>query len=318
MNMDDTLDTELDKAIGEIRANQDLVDRSQVLTVLEHARDQLVLAKKAPFGLSDAVLNADDFYLCLVQSARAEHDSVGPSPLALTGKDIIGFQQYNDLDVRWVATLWNRLTRTRSAFLLPPTNFELVERLPARTTIALAGDWGAGNDISRAVGAQIAALRPDYTIHLGDVYYSGTESEEQQNLVDVWPAGNIASYTLNSNHEMYSGGHGYFGIALADRKFQAHSDRSFFALVNDDWLVVGLDSAASVSSVSHITSRSNTTANASRIIAIKSSALSGARPIFGIGDTLTAPASSSPSTSTAHGSSDAALGMARFRTRPTT
>jgi hypothetical protein len=189
------------------------------------------------------VLHSDEYFLSMVQGARAFPARSRAAGAALTGKDIIGFRQYNDLDPRWLGTLWSRITRTRVAFLGPPTDFELVSKMARSTTIAMAGDWGAGNDIAKAVGAQIAARKADYTIHLGDVYYSGTDDEEKTNFVDLWPAGSVASYALNSNHEMYSGGHGYFGIALTDQKFQAQRDRSYFALANDDWLVIGLDSA---------------------------------------------------------------------------
>ena len=50
-----------------------------------------------------------------------------------------------------------------------------------------------------------------YTIDLGDGYYSGRPDEEQSNLLNLSPAGSVANFTLNSNHEMYSGGQGYLG-----------------------------------------------------------------------------------------------------------
>ena len=52
-------------------------------------------------------------------------------------------------------------------------------------------------------------------MHLGDVYYSGTKKEVQQRFLDIWPkdAGR-RTIAVNSNHEMYSGGFGYFDLAL--------------------------------------------------------------------------------------------------------
>jgi hypothetical protein len=47
------------------------------------------------------------------------------------------------------------------------------------------------------------------------------------------------SRACNGNHEMYSGGYGYFDVILPD--FGQKS--SCFAMKNDDWLIVGLDSA---------------------------------------------------------------------------
>ncbi len=56
----------------------------------------------------------------------------------------------------------------------------------------------------------------------------------------MWPfAAGKVSRTLNSNHEMYSGGFGYFDMALP----AMHQDASYFALQNTNWLFVGLDTA---------------------------------------------------------------------------
>src|SRR6185295_11208924 len=88
-------------------------------------------------------------------------------------------------------------------------------------TLALAGDWGTGNLSSGMIARRIASLRPQasYTIHLGDVYYSGTPQEEEQRFVASWPVGADGAFALNSNHEMYSGGKGYFSVALESPKF---------------------------------------------------------------------------------------------------
>ena len=44
---------------------------------------------------------------------------------------------------------------------------------------------------------------------------------------------------LNGNHEMYSGGFGYFKLILP----AFEQDSSYFALQNEHWLLVGLDTA---------------------------------------------------------------------------
>jgi hypothetical protein len=86
-------------------------------------------------------------------------------------------------------------------------------------------------------------LNPDITIHLGDVYYSGTSDEEQHLLVDLWPKGKIGALALNSNHEMYSASEPYFNLALRSSLFHLQQGCSYFALENDHWVIVGLDSA---------------------------------------------------------------------------
>jgi hypothetical protein len=93
------------------------------------------------------------------------------------------------------------------------------------------------------VRRQVKKLRPDYTIHLGDVYYAGTKEQEYNNLIKIWPAGKLGSFTLNSNHEMYSGALSYFKHALRSKVFSLQQRCSYFALQNKNWLIVGLDTA---------------------------------------------------------------------------
>ncbi len=97
---------------------------------------------------------------------------------------------------------------------------------------------------------------PDYLIHLGDVYYTGSPEfsehpflwgtdNEVNNLVDHWPSQQPSgtSFTLNSNHEMYCGGLGYFNDALGSEIFKHQNGTSYFLLQNDNWQIYGLDSA---------------------------------------------------------------------------
>ena len=77
-------------------------------------------------------------------------------------------------------------------------------------------------------------------MHLGDVYYSGTEKEVDARFLKVWPTDAATlNRALNGNHEMYSGGFGYFKLILPAFK----QESSYFALQNEHWLLVGLDTA---------------------------------------------------------------------------
>lgn len=126
--------------------------------------------------------------------------------------------------------------------------------------IVLVGDWGTGDSPAAAVMRQIVQnIRPDYIIHLGDVYYGGTPAsgdpnsahyyspgEEKANLLAAWPAAYTGrSFTLNSNHEMYSGANGLFYDALtaSNSPFSAQQGLSCFVLKYGDWSILGLDSA---------------------------------------------------------------------------
>lgn len=127
-----------------------------------------------------------------------------------------------------------------------------IHRMPETLTIGLAGDWGSGTMSAYRVRDQMLELKPQITIHLGDVYFVGTQEEFDEYFLgdDDWPRGNLErrqgisalpSYALNGNHEMYSGGHAYFRAIQQVFGQQA----SYFCLENDYWRIVGLDSGYS-------------------------------------------------------------------------
>jgi hypothetical protein len=125
--------------------------------------------------------------------------------------------------------------------------------------ISIAGDWGTGTDEANEVAARISAFTPHYTIHLGDVYYVGTEDEVDENCLGrraadnsfipcLWPLGSVGSFALNGNHEMYALGDAYFskflpklGIRTAPGKKPSGQLASFLCLENPFWRVIGLD-----------------------------------------------------------------------------
>ncbi len=170
-------------------------------------------------------------------------------------REIAGTGDYEYFDRHWIESALNyyQTGKNRVPFPTAKGSVNPVKRLVAedQIRIAIAGDWGTGTDpataypyaIAGAVAAQMADHKPHYTIHLGDVYYSGLETEEAQKFVGRWPRGSVASYTLNSNHEMYCGGKGYFNVLLANEMFKEQQGLSYFALTNDLWLIIGLDSA---------------------------------------------------------------------------
>ena len=128
--------------------------------------------------------------------------------------------------------------------------------------LVVAGDWGTGLPRARAVASYMAeevaeALahgREAHVIHLGDVYYSGLPTEIRQHVLACWPVtpeqarAGVTSWSLNGNHDMYSGGFGYFETLLADPRFAGqHSadgaPTSFFRLTAPSWDFVGLDTS---------------------------------------------------------------------------
>jgi hypothetical protein len=162
--------------------------------------------------------------------------------------EIWGTGRYEHLDPGWAESIacWLETMHDHHPF----NHDAPVIQIPDTVKIAIAGDWGcgdwrdAGNPApSTRVAAQMAALKPDITIHLGDVYYAGTKDEQAHLFAGLWPSGTIGSFALNGNHEMYSGGVGYFEVGLASPKFAGQRGASFFALENSNWVIVGLDSA---------------------------------------------------------------------------
>lgn len=163
------------------------------------------------------------------------------------GGHIFGTGKYQVLDIRWVEAIAiyfeNRLIRKFDF----PVGTPSVIPIPDNAKIIMVGDWGTGNfgntdSPSIKMVASIKSQSPDYTIHLGDVYYAGTTKEEVDHLVEIWPRGANGAFGLNSNHEMYSGAHAYFTEALG-KLFLEQKGHSYFALENIHWIIVGLDSA---------------------------------------------------------------------------
>jgi len=122
--------------------------------------------------------------------------------------------------------------------------------------IALAGDWGTGTDVSQQIADSMVggSTAPELTIHLGDIYYVGLESEVQENCLGkdsakykgvLWRGGTKGSFALNGNHEMYSGGNGYFDDFLPTLGIPTSNDHrqltSYFCLETPVWRILAID-----------------------------------------------------------------------------
>jgi len=199
----------------------------------------------------------DQNYDALMARVRSE---------GLSGADgtIWGESTYEQLDPRWVYAVIDHVYAVcgpdgTDAFRhLPPGEPEPIDLDDGgrrQVRIAILADWGTGpysDDPAGKVMGQIVRREPDCIIHLGDVYYAGTNDlfpppgEERANFLALWPDPPedepFKSFTLNSNHEMYSGAYGYYD-ALHDPRFSAQRKVGYFALRCRDWTFVGLDSA---------------------------------------------------------------------------
>jgi hypothetical protein len=235
------------------------ISSDPVISLLQSALDELyhqpkyekLIEKQAPTGDRRSTKTADpvtDLSLGLKLP-----------PAAPTDRRV--FEKFSITDLGWVRSKLAegiRLFRKRHKFNDAPAK---PVTFPERTRMVVVGDWGSGVPRARAVGKQmekeIAAAKQDgvatHVIHLGDVYYSGWDKEYKSRFLPYWPvkpadAASIGSWCLNGNHDMYSGGHAYFGTALKDPRFvpwQSNDDgpSSFFSIVNAHWKILGLDSA---------------------------------------------------------------------------
>jgi hypothetical protein len=129
--------------------------------------------------------------------------------------------------------------------------FKLQASIPTRKYISLAllSDWGSDTDESDSVAHLVARYAPDYSIHLGDIYFVGTREEVDENFTAPyasWYYGASGSLALAGNHEMYSNGSAYFenllpAMYVKEGEFRKTQRAGFFCLENEHWRIIGLD-----------------------------------------------------------------------------
>lgn len=118
--------------------------------------------------------------------------------------------------------------------------------------ISIASDWGTGTHEAAQVAESMQAGDPDYTIHLGDIYYVGDDTEVRENFLGTmvnefapvkWPKGRVGTFALPGNHEMYGGGRPYFTTVLGYCETGEGSRQvaSYFCLESEHWRILGLD-----------------------------------------------------------------------------
>jgi hypothetical protein len=273
----------IDRTLGELESKPAHVQQTYAMTTVAHAevapppaaminesvgaeppmpsgmRDLLLRAKEKLGQIDDeavhgAFVHTEDPDVALLLSALEHAASVGgqapPSTqvmeeaVVLPSGELLGLQKYDATDPRWILSALYMIAKDKVPFRPPAGPTDAQMRLPdTDLTIAMSGDWGTGLPSSIDIARNMAAHKPDITLHLGDVYYSGTEKEVYDKFLKYFPAGRLASFALNSNHDMYSGGNGYFNVTLKDPEFAHQQQKSLFSLYNKTWQVIGLDTA---------------------------------------------------------------------------
>jgi hypothetical protein len=117
-------------------------------------------------------------------------------------------------------------------------------KLPTDAVVGVVADWGTGEPEAIEVLRQVKRYNPHVAMHLGDIYYAGTEHEVENYFYQPWKkaleldTSNITSFVLPGNHDLYAGGKPFY--ALAKRFGQG---ASFFCIRNQHWQLIGLDTA---------------------------------------------------------------------------
>lgn len=158
----------------------------------------------------------------------------------------------------WISKYLEYAFRRKHAFLsyqtAPQTSERGVYKMAPTCKLSVIGDWGTGTLESKTVMDLAMSYKPEYTIHLGDVYYVGDKDEIQENCEGqshgvytgvTWRSGSMGSFAMNGNHEMYANGDAYFDNFIGTLGIPASNDKkqlaSYFCLENESWRIIGID-----------------------------------------------------------------------------
>lgn len=227
------------------------LSRGPVLSLLQSAIEERIESEHADLILEDTDGGrraVDD--VAVLADRRLDFEGDADSARRLFGR-------FEYADFRWVADIGLakalRAVRDRHPFNPEPAP---PVALADDARIVMVGDWGSGLPRARAVAEHmrtaieegLAEGRQVHVVHLGDVYYAGFAREYRNRFLRDWPvrpeeADRVYSWCVNGNHDMYSGGQGYFQTLLADPRFACHQSSSWFSIENAHWRIVGLDTA---------------------------------------------------------------------------
>ena len=135
--------------------------------------------------------------------------------------------------------------------------YTISEEADTDITMGIAADWASFTPQSAYVGMKMNEKNFQYTIHLGDTYYSGQDKELADNFgagindFGYWPRGTKGCFALAGNHEMFSSGQAWFDMVRAPyRGFGMRipgtgsftgQPAPFFCFLTESWCVLGLD-----------------------------------------------------------------------------
>lgn len=157
---------------------------------------------------------------------------------------------------KWISSYLSSRFGRKADFQFYPSNgdsgvYQLIEN-DGKVTITIASDWANDTFESALVGKLMRDDEPDYSIHLGDVYYVGDPSEVEANFgvkgndqdQGDWAYGSKGFLALPGNHEFFSKGIGFYDNLLSKtfiNDISVKQKAGFFCLENEHWRIIGLD-----------------------------------------------------------------------------
>lgn len=126
--------------------------------------------------------------------------------------------------------------------------------LPNNAKVVMLGDWGTSlDDAKQLLKAIWIQENPNAFVHLGDIYYSGTQEECNDNFLQVFKEvakelgkSMVPVFTIPGNHEYYSFGDGFYWlIDNINKNFSPNPSQqaSYFCLRTQDskWQFLAMD-----------------------------------------------------------------------------
>jgi len=124
-------------------------------------------------------------------------------------------------------------------------------RLPANGRVALLSDWGTGYADAEMVLRAACAFDPDAIIHLGDIYFAGTDLECRRKFLEPMrrharkghDGEPIPVFNMPGNHDYYSGGGGFHRLLDQLNEGDKAQPASYFCLRSEDdrWQFLAMD-----------------------------------------------------------------------------
>jgi hypothetical protein len=258
------LPAEVATATGELRDGEEApplelcsyMPRSAPLSIVQSALDRYLMDHRLNDLLTDVAGSGERRdEKTAVADYRLQIREEEIPPLQASDRRLFGAFEITDL--RWVSSMVAMgigELRNRRDF---PSDPAPPRELKSNARVVVVGDWASGIERARTVAKEmrvaiddaLAANRQCHVIHLGDTYYAGWGYEYRRRFLPQWPvmkeeADRIGSWSLPGNHDMYTGGNGYYDVLLADERFAPyHQGSNRFSLENEHWQLLGLDTS---------------------------------------------------------------------------